>query len=128
MGGSGESRDTTESIIERRSRCETETTSWRHGNSVVTARPSVMRMIIELPWRVLVGSVRIVVMLVGLISNRPRRGDVAVCPAGHDNDLLGAWKCRCGFEYAGHAFAPCRACAAEPAWIACERCGLGIRA
>ena len=62
-----------------------------------------------------------------VVLGRPWRADTLDCAAGHANPLLGRWRCACGFELLGHAFAACPSCGEEAGWFPCRTCGLGIK-
>lgn len=91
------------------------------------SRLDLVRLVVELPWQVVRGMFLVVVTMVRF-ARPPRTNDNTVCPIGHANNLLGAWRCMCGFEFAGHGLrTPCPNCGAGAGWVACERCGLGVR-
>ena len=73
--------------------------------------------------------------LLKLVAHGPRAirlarvalADVRTCPAGHVNRVEGRWGCRCGAQFVGHAFAPCRVCGSVAGWFPCADCGLAVR-
>jgi len=93
--------------------------------------PSVVRVIVEAPWCLVLGAWRALMAPLRLhrALRQLRRGlaDELPCPAGHANRLVGRWECRCGYVYVGHVFAPCSSCGQVAGWFPCERCGLGVR-
>jgi hypothetical protein len=61
------------------------------------------------------------------IARHRASGATIDCPAGHSNGLVGRWKCACGFDLVGHAFAACPSCGEEAGWFPCRACGLGVQ-
>lgn len=42
---------------------------------------------------------------------------------GHSVELLGAWKCECGYKRPGNYFGRCPKCLGHPHYIDCPSCG-----
>jgi hypothetical protein len=49
------------------------------------------------------------------------------CPRDHRIPALSRWRCSCGADSEGHAFAACPLCGTRPTYVACDQCGLPIR-
>jgi hypothetical protein len=49
---------------------------------------------------------------------------VIPCSCGSNIELIGTWRCGCGFTYRGHVLAACPLCGRVPAMIRCYECGL----
>lgn len=43
---------------------------------------------------------------------------------GQNIPLLGMWRCKCGYQYAGHLLKPCPNCGAIPRLVRCPHCGV----
>lgn len=49
------------------------------------------------------------------------------CSCGERIELVGNWRCGCGFTYRGHVLASCPICGRVPAMVRCYECGLTTR-
>lgn len=46
------------------------------------------------------------------------------CACGEPIELVGTWRCGCGFTYRGHVLADCPECGRTPSMVRCYECGL----
>jgi len=59
----------------------------------------------------------------GSIRHRQLARDQLVCRfCGNSIDLLGVWKCECGFTRPGNYFGRCPKCLGHPVYIDCPAC------
>jgi hypothetical protein len=87
---------------------------------------TVLWWIVRAPFRLsfLLYSVFGQIIGAGFLLNR----DDLPCPGcGHLISLLGRWQCTCSYVYDGWYFIRCPICAAQPNFIRCQRCGVGIK-
>lgn len=42
-------------------------------------------------------------------------------------DMIGMWKCKCGYTYLGHAFTTCANCGKDPGYVPCGNCGVSVK-
>lgn len=99
----------------------------------MNALHAVLRLLIfgaKAPWVVLaalLGGLTAILRVVRTIARHRASGATLDCPARHANALVGRWKCSCGFDLVGHAFAACPSCGEEAGWFPCRTCGLGVQ-
>lgn len=58
-------------------------------------------------------------------EQRMLRSTSVRCPAGHEVELHGGWRCSCGIAFSGSGFSSCPACG-ERSWVVCP-CGRSVR-
>lgn len=65
-------------------------------------------------------------LVIGTAREKRLLSSTAVrCPAGHEVELHGGWRCSCGIAFSGSGFSPCPACG-ERSWVVCP-CGRSVR-
>ena len=76
-----------------------------------------------LPFTLAVDALR---LLFGAMRERRLLSAATVrCPAGHEVELHGGWRCSCGITFEGSGFGACPACG-ERSWIVCA-CGRAVK-
>lgn len=54
--------------------------------------------------------------------------DSLICPGCHGRiDLVGRFKCTCGFVFDGFVFSRCEVCGKVPSFVACQECGVCVK-
>lgn len=54
--------------------------------------------------------------------------DALICPGCHGPiELVGRFKCGCGFVFDGYVFSRCKVCGKTPSFVACQACGVCVK-
>lgn len=90
----------------------------------LTTRLILLGLVVSImPFSVAVDALR---LLIGSARERKLLSSGSVrCPAGHEVELHGGWRCGCGITFEGSGFGCCPGCG-ERSWIVCP-CGRAVK-